>query len=118
MECTELLRVLGERVRAIRKSQKLSQEKLAELASLHPVFISNVETGRRRASICTYHSIAEALGLTLSELVDIPSDKESWDSNLLVLFQTAKSLDKDKQNVFVETVKGVLNGLGEIEHTS
>lgn len=111
MECDHLLRTIGERVRTLRKAQKMSQERLAELAGLHPVYISNVETGRRRASICTYQSIAESLGVCLSELVDMPSGIEAWDSNLLEVFQSAKKLDGAKQKIFVETVRGVLKGL-------
>ena len=111
MECAELLKYLGERIRTIRKVQNISQERLAELAGLHPVFISNVETGKVKASICSYNSIANALNMSLSELVELPGEKESWDSNMVALFQSAKRLSKDKQTVFVETVKGMLSGL-------
>lgn len=111
MECAELLKLLGERIRTLRKAREVSQERLAELANLHPVFISNVETGKVKASICSYNSIAEALGMTLAELVELPSEKESWNSDMVALFQSAKRLDKDKQRIFVETVKGVLSGL-------
>ncbi|MGA2151090.1 MAG: helix-turn-helix transcriptional regulator, partial [Geobacteraceae bacterium] len=45
MECGELLKLLGERIRTLRKGQEISQERLAELAGLHPVFISKIETG-------------------------------------------------------------------------
>jgi len=112
MECTELLKLLGNRIKALRKAKDISQERLAERANLHPVFISNVETGKVKASICSYHSIAEALEMTLAELVELPGEGESWDSDMVALFQSAKKLNKDKQRVFVETVKGVLNGLG------
>jgi len=95
----------------VRKAQRVSQEALAERAALHPVFISKVETGKAKASICSYNSIAEALEMSLSELVELPGEKESWDTDMVTLFQAAKKLDKDKQTVFVETVKGVLNGL-------
>lgn len=111
MECAELLKLLGERIRTLRKAREVSQERLAELANLHPVFISNVETGKVKASICSYNSIAEALEMTLAELVELPGEKESWNSNMVALFQSAKRLDKDKQRIFVETVKGVLSGL-------
>ena len=111
MECTELLKLLGARIRALRKTRDISQERLAELANLHPVFISNMETGKVKASICSYHSIAEALEMSLAELVELPGEKESWDSNMIALFQAAKKLNKDKQIVFIETMKGVLNGL-------
>jgi transcriptional regulator with XRE-family HTH domain len=111
MECTKLLKFLGARIRALRKTRDISQERLAELANLHPVFISNMETGKVKASICSYHSIAEALEMSLAELVELPGEKESWDSNMIALFQAAKKLNKDKQIIFIETVKGVLNGL-------
>jgi transcriptional regulator with XRE-family HTH domain len=111
MECGELLKLLGERIRTLRKGQEISQERLAELAGLHPVFISKIETGKVKASICSYNSIANALNMSLSELVELPGEKESWDSNMVALFQSAKRLSKDKQTVFVETVKGMLSGL-------
>lgn len=112
MECSELLRTIGERVRTLRKSQRLSQEKLAELASLHPVFISKVETGKVRASICTYLSVADALGVGLSDLLDLRQEREPSDVELLALFQSAKQLNEDKRSVFVQAVKGLLSGLG------
>jgi transcriptional regulator with XRE-family HTH domain len=112
MECTELLKVLGDRVRAVRKSRKISQERLAELAGLHPVFVSKLETGKVKASVCTYHCIAEALNMRLAELMELPGENESSNNDLVVLFQSAKSLDNEKQKLFIETVRGVLTGLG------
>lgn len=37
----------GERLRALRESRQLTQEKLGEEVSLHPVVISYFETGQR-----------------------------------------------------------------------
>lgn len=112
MKCTVLLRIVGERIRAVRKARKISQEALAELAGLHPIYVSRVETGKVKASICTYDSIAHALDMTLSELVEMPGERELWDSDLVVLFQSAKKLDHERQKIFIETVRGVLTGLG------
>lgn len=114
MECADLQMFLGDRIRTVRKAQKVSQEKLAELSGLHPIFISNVENGKVKASICTYNNIANALKMTLSELMETPGEKESWVTDLVVLFQSAKNLDINKQKVFVETVKGLLHGLEEL----
>ena len=111
MECAELIKALGERIRTARKAQNMSQERLAEFAGLSIVFVSNLENGHRRASICSYNSIANALSMSLAELVDLPGDKENWDSNLAELFQTAKRLGQDKQKIFIETVRGVLAGI-------
>ncbi|MCR9016973.1 helix-turn-helix domain-containing protein [Aquiflexum gelatinilyticum] len=51
----------GEKVRAIRKSQNVSQEKLAELAELDRTYISDIENGKRNVSIETVFKIAKAL---------------------------------------------------------
>jgi len=51
----------GEKVKAIRKSQNVSQEKLAELADLDRTYISDIENGKRNVSIETVLKIAKAL---------------------------------------------------------
>lgn len=111
MECADFLILLGKRIKTLRKAQDMSQERFAELAGLSVVFVSNLENGRRRASICTYMELAGALGMSLSELVELPGEKESWDENLLELFQAAKQLGSEKQRLFVEAAKGLLLGL-------
>jgi len=51
----------GEKVKAIRKSHNVSQEKLAELAELDRTYISDIENGKRNVSIETVFKIAKAL---------------------------------------------------------
>lgn len=51
----------GEKVKTIRKSQNVSQEKLAELAELDRTYISDIENGKRNVSIETVFKIAKAL---------------------------------------------------------
>ncbi|MCJ7783840.1 MAG: helix-turn-helix domain-containing protein [Desulfobacterales bacterium] len=63
------LKLLGERIRGFRKAKGLTQEKLAELAALHPTFISEIETGKANYSISTLLSIADALKINPAELL-------------------------------------------------
>ncbi len=56
-------------VRRIRLAKSLTQEKLAELADLHPNYISSVERGQRNISICNIERIARALGVSMPELL-------------------------------------------------
>ena len=46
---------------------QLTQEQLAERAGLHPVYISEVETGKRNMSIAVCARIVSALNLKLSD---------------------------------------------------
>jgi transcriptional regulator with XRE-family HTH domain len=49
---------------------------LAEYAELHPNYISSVERGERNISICNIERIARALGVSMSELLSLPSSPE------------------------------------------
>jgi transcriptional regulator with XRE-family HTH domain len=56
-------------LRAHRTSLGLSQEDLAEKASLHRTYIGSVERGERNISIDSMERIARALGTSLIELL-------------------------------------------------
>lgn len=68
-------------VRRIRLERKLTQEKVAEAAGLHPNYISSVERGERNISICNIESIAFALGVSMGELVTEPQPQEKKKSS-------------------------------------
>jgi transcriptional regulator with XRE-family HTH domain len=62
--------ILASNLRKIRLHQKLSQEKLAELAGLHRTYVGSVERGERNISIDNIEALAKALGVTPSALLD------------------------------------------------
>jgi len=76
-----LAQEFGRRVRQRRLELNLSQEKLAELASLHWTFVGQVERGRRNLTLHNIVKIAKALGVDSGVLmqglqdIDIPSDQ-------------------------------------------
>ena len=57
-------------MRRLRLERKLTQEKVAEAAELHPNYIGSVERGERNISICNIEKIARALSVTMCELVE------------------------------------------------
>lgn len=60
---------LGRAIRQIREREGLSQEDLAEKANLHATWISPIERGRNNPNFGTVRRIANALGVTMVELV-------------------------------------------------
>ena len=63
-----ILATLGLNVRRQREAKELTQENLAERASLDPTYISGIERGLRNPGIKNVAKLAKALGLTTSEL--------------------------------------------------
>lgn len=62
-------RRLGDAIRFHRKQAGLSQEKLAEKADLHPVYVSAVERGAKTISMDSLMRIARSLKVRVRVLV-------------------------------------------------
>jgi transcriptional regulator with XRE-family HTH domain len=63
-----VLAKLGLNVRKRREARELTQETLAERASLDPTYISGIERGLRNPGIKNVVRLAKALGITTAEL--------------------------------------------------
>lgn len=113
MDSEKLLKILGERIRTIRKGRKISQERLAELSGLHPTYISDIERGKVNASLYTFYAIANALSTPFSELVSFPSDKvdKGVEAQIVEMLSSLRSLRKKKQVIFLSAAKGLISGI-------
>jgi len=62
------MRAFGDRVRALRLQQGLTQEKLAELAGISAAEVGFIERAEREAGLIMITRLADGLTLPLSEL--------------------------------------------------
>ena len=69
--------LLGKRIREIRKSQGLSQEKLAERASISAQYVSNIERGKENPTLDLLLRLAEALRVSLGQMCDFHTVEET-----------------------------------------
>jgi transcriptional regulator with XRE-family HTH domain len=60
---------LGIALRTLRVARGLSQERLAEVAGVHPRYVSDIERGRRNVGIVNLDRLAGALGVDLPTLM-------------------------------------------------
>ena len=65
----QALKIVGETIRKYRKAARMSQEKLAEKADLHPVYIGKIERGEQWISLHALLRIAKALGVRARDLI-------------------------------------------------
>ncbi|MHB8664207.1 MAG: helix-turn-helix domain-containing protein [Acidimicrobiales bacterium] len=66
---TPRLRLFGARVRERRTQLGLTQEEMAELAGMHPTYISLVERGLRNPALDNICRIAAALAMNAGDLM-------------------------------------------------
>lgn len=115
MEQTDFLKTVGSELRKRRKAQKLSQEQLAELADLHPTYVSEIERAKVNASIFTFYQLAVALRTDLGELLGsalTTSDKE-LDSDLVELTGRIRRMEPAQRKVCLMAIKGLVAGVNE-----
>lgn len=65
---SDLVKVIGERIRYFRLSRGYTQEELAEIANVHYTYIGGVERGERNISLETLNKITKALKLEATDL--------------------------------------------------
>jgi transcriptional regulator with XRE-family HTH domain len=58
----------GRLVRSLRHAAELSQEAFADKCGLDRTYISGIERGKRNVSLRNIEVIADALGMTISEM--------------------------------------------------
>lgn len=67
----QLQKAIGKRIKEIREKKKISQQDIAGLCNIEKSNFSRLEAGNTNPTIYTLNKIAEHLGVTLSELVNI-----------------------------------------------
>lgn len=77
-------KLLGKRIKELRKEAGLTQEKLAELIDIETTSLSGIESGRHFPSLPTIEKIANKLNVELKTLFD---------------FSHLKSIDKMKEEI-------------------
>ncbi len=83
-------KLLGKRIKELRKSCNLTQEKLAELINIETTSLSGIESGRHFPSLTTIEKIANNLNVELKSLFDFNhlKTREFMQENII------KNLDK------------------------
>lgn len=71
--------LLGKRLRELRKRKGINQEKLAELISVEPATISNIENGKNYPSMTNLESILNVLDSSFLEAFDFEHKKTPKD---------------------------------------
>lgn len=95
-------KLLGRRLRELRKRKGFNQEKLAELISVEPATISNIENGKNYPSMINLESILKALNCTFSEVFDY--EHKNSEENLLEQINQVLINNPDKLEDFYKIV--------------
>lgn len=91
-------------VRRYRKQKKMSQEKLAELCDLHPVYIGQLERGEKNASLESIMHICKGLDISPSFLFE-ELERSANDTPAQKAYELFMELPQEKQEILLELLR-------------
>lgn len=100
-------RLIGLRIKELRKNKGLSQEELAEKADTSPNYLSRMERGTENPTLEMLIKLSRSLGVEMWELFDFGhegSQKEVKES----LMQFIKEADEEKIRLTAKIMRAVL----------
>lgn len=101
-------KLLGERIKELRKSRKLSQDKLSEQVGIDPKHLSRIEVGSSYPSLNTLEKIAIALNVEIKEFFEfehLGGQKELVNNAVKML----KDADEDRVKLISKVIRAVVN---------
>lgn len=104
-----LQQFVSKRIRTLRKEQKLSQEKLSEMAGLGIKYIHNIENKEYGIQIDTLEKIIKALEITPSEFFNFDSPQQS--SQIRELIINIEKIPKSKQDEIILALNTLLKNM-------
>ncbi len=63
-------KVLGKNIKSNRKKCNITQEQLAEMCDITPVFVSQIENAMRKPSLETVYNMSKMLNVSVDELLN------------------------------------------------
>jgi transcriptional regulator with XRE-family HTH domain len=100
-------KLIGERIKLLRKQAGFTQEELAELVRLDARHLSRLEVGRHFPSLDSLERIAEALNVPLAEFFQFPG-QETTASLRAYLTRFAKEANEAQLRLAVKAIKLVM----------
>ena len=98
---------VGKRIKELRVKQKISQEKLAEIAEISQNMLSGIETGNNFCSAETLEKIITALEVEPNELFDFGHQRN--DDELLTEINKMLSKNPEKIKEIYKIIRAVVN---------
>lgn len=103
----DVKKLVGERIRELRKGRGLSQEELGWKSDLHYTHIGSIERAEKNWSIDTLIKVAGGLNVTVNDLLAVPSKPDDIRSLKKAIVAEINESSPEALKIFSDMVKGV-----------
>jgi XRE family transcriptional regulator, regulator of sulfur utilization len=107
-------KIVGERIRTIRKGKGVSQDELAHLSSLSVTYIGQIERGEKNITVDSLAKITTALGTPIEELfqsAQILGDKGHQEKLIQIVDKLSNRTATEQQTILelIDIVLGLVD---------
>jgi len=103
----DVKKLIGVRIRQLRKERKLSQEELGYKSDLHYTHIGAIERGEKNWSIDTLVKVAKGLKVTVNDLLVLPSKPEEIKNMKKTIVAAVNRSSPEALKIFFDVVSGI-----------
>lgn len=103
----DVKKLVGDRIRQLRKERGLSQEELGDRSDLHYTHIGAIERGEKNCSIDTLVKVAGGLNVTINDLLVLPSKPEDIKNMKKAIIAEINESSPEALKIFSDMVRGV-----------
>ena len=104
MDTKQTMLLIGKKIAALRKANRISSTLLAERAGVAQSSISNLENGQHSPSLETILKICDVLNVSLRDL----SPEEDLTPEIYQIVALAKRLTKEEQQLLIRLLESLL----------
>lgn len=103
----DVKKLVGDRIRQLRKKRGLSQEELGYKSDLHYTHIGSIERGEKNWSIDTLIKVARGLNISVNDLLTLPSKPEDIKSLKKKIIEEINESSPESLKIFSDMVRGI-----------
>ncbi|NVN92114.1 MAG: helix-turn-helix transcriptional regulator [Desulfuromonadales bacterium] len=103
-------KLLGERIKEIRKARRLTQSKLAELVDIEQKHVSRIESAKNYPSIDLLEELAVALNVPLMSFFDF-THLENDEVRTASIEEMLKELDEETRKLAYKLIRATIKTL-------
>ncbi|ASR48220.1 transcriptional regulator [Paenibacillus kribbensis] len=112
MQDKEVLKLVGARIRVLRKEKGLSQEALGEKGGFHFTYIGQIERGEKNVSLINIAKIAKALDVNLVQLFSYVSEDPKiveFDEDIIEIITMLQKSSPEKVRLARNVIREIIN---------
>lgn len=92
--------LFGKKIRMIRRTREMTQERLAELSGLSLQYIGEIERGRRNPSLTSMERLSAAFDIPIAELFNLDEFRLNTNQIKKILVNQIETADEERARQF------------------